>query len=126
MVLVIGAFLGFLAVAMGAYSEHGLIGSISQEQLLSIRTAIRYQQIHSLVIVAIGLVIATSSPVAKTKGLAACGVLFITGTVVFSFSIFVSVLMNAPGIAILTPVGGIIIMFAWLSLFVFGLRVWRG
>ena len=55
MILIIGALLGFFSVAFGAYSEHGLRPKVSDEEFRMLMTAIRYNQINSLMISVLGL-----------------------------------------------------------------------
>ena len=44
------------------------------------------------------------------------GILFIVGTVLFSFSIYLSVGLQIPSLVYVTPVGGITLMLSWLVL----------
>ncbi|TNE34727.1 MAG: DUF423 domain-containing protein, partial [Alphaproteobacteria bacterium] len=45
-----GAFLGFTSVAFGAYAEHGLRASVAEEDFRFLMTAVRYCQVHAVVI----------------------------------------------------------------------------
>ena len=116
MILLFGAFLGFISVAFGAYSEHGLRPVISDEHYRFLLTAIRYNQVNSVVISAIGLSLFTGSETLKSKLLNWSGILFIIGTLLFSFSIYLSVTFDIPALVYVTPVGGITMMVAWLTL----------
>lgn len=121
MVLVFGAFLGFISVAFGAYAEHGLRQAVTEEHFRFLMTAIRYNQVNASVIIAIGLILLNGGPLSKFKTLRWSGILFILGTLLFSFSIYLSVSLNIPEIVNITPIGGITIMLAWISLFCSGL-----
>ncbi len=125
MLLITGAFLGFFSVFFGAYSEHSLREVVSEEHFRQLMTAIRYNQVNSVMICAIGLAALSEIEIYKTKFFQAIGVLFIVGTLLFSFSIYSSILFELPEIVYLTPVGGVIIMTSWFSLLIFGLRVMR-
>ena len=65
MTLIIGAFLGLFSVAFGAYSEHGLKPIITDEEFRFLMTAIRYNQVNSAVIIAIGFVLSSSHSIIK-------------------------------------------------------------
>lgn len=121
MILVLGAFLGFIAVAFGAYAEHGLREVVTEEQFRFLMTAVRYNQIHAAVIVAIGLAALTGSRLAGNPTLLWTGAVFIVGTMLFSFSIYISVMLGLPVLLNITPVGGITIMMAWLLLVTTGI-----
>jgi uncharacterized membrane protein YgdD (TMEM256/DUF423 family) len=117
-ILIFGALLGFISVAFGAYAEHGLREAVSEENFRFLMTAIRYNQVNAVVISTIGIVLLNGGKLANIPTLLWSGVLFITGTVLFSFSIYLSVLLDIPSFVNVTPVGGITIMGAWLLLLV--------
>ena len=116
MILLAGAFLGFFSVAFGAYSEHGLRPKVSDEEFRMLMTAIRYNQINSLMISVLGLFTLLKSGFSNIYLFKRSGLLFIVGTILFSFSIYFSVSFQIPTLLYLTPVGGIILMLSWLSL----------
>ena len=125
MVLTVGAFLGFFSVFFGAYSEHSLREIVSEEHFRQLMTGIRYNQVNSVIICSIGLAVLSENQLFKTRFFQAVGYLFIAGTLLFSFSIYASILFELPEIVYLTPVGGITIMTSWISLFIFGIRFLR-
>jgi len=114
-VLAAGALLGFLSVAIGASIEHVLRGSADAEVLRWTMTAIRYHQVGALVVTMIGLALLVRPDVAAA-GLARSGWLFVAGTLLFSFSIYAAAVTGIEALTYLTPVGGITLMVAWLSL----------
>ncbi len=91
MILVLGALLGFMSVAFGAYAEHGLRENITDEQFRFLMTAVRYHQVHAVIISAIGLALLSDGKLATLPMLKWSGALFILGTALFSFSIYLSV-----------------------------------
>ena len=115
MILIIGALLGFFSVAFGAYSEHGLRPNVSDEEFRMLMTAIRYNQVHALIISVLGLITLPSSFL-NNQLFRRSGFLFILGTILFSFSIYSSVGLQIPSLLYLTPVGGITLMVSWMSL----------
>ena len=87
MILISGALLGFISVAFGAFAEHGLRESLTDEQFRFLMTAIRYNQVHAVVVTAIGIALLNGGKLAKIPVFRWSGLLFIFGTMLFSFSI---------------------------------------
>lgn len=116
MILMWGALFGFISVAFGAYAEHGLREVVTSEHFRSLMSAIRYNQVHAVVIAAIGLVLLNGGNLANIQTLKWSGLLFIIGTALFSFSIYLSVSLDIPSLINITPIGGMTIMAAWLLL----------
>lgn len=114
--LIIGAILGFISVAFGAYAEHGLKSQISAEHFEFIMTAIRYNQIYAIVISGIGIALLSSKSLSQCLTLKLSNLFFIVGTILFSFSIYISVVYNIPIILKLAPLGGTTLMIGWLML----------
>ena len=115
-VLVAGALLGLLSVILGASSEHILRAQVDEEVFRWLMTAIRYHQVGAVLVSAIGLalVFLKDHPVRRPLTLAAW--LFVTGTVLFSFSIYITAATGIEAFTYLTPVGGTILMLAWAVL----------
>lgn len=123
MVLIWGALLGFISVAFGAYAEHGLREVVTDEHFRFLMTAVRYNQVHAVVVTVIGLVLLNGRKLSNIPVFRWSGLLFIIGTVLFSFSIYLSVSLDIPILVNITPIGGMIIMTAWLLLMVAGVIV---
>jgi uncharacterized membrane protein YgdD (TMEM256/DUF423 family) len=125
MILSLGAILGFISVAFGAYAEHGLKDSVTTEHFSFLMTAIRYNQINAVIISAIGLAVLTDTELAKMLILKLSGLLFVIGTILFSFSIYLSVVLDVKWLVNITPIGGMTIMIAWVFLMATGLYARR-
>lgn len=121
MILILGAALGFISVGFGAYSEHALRPVVSQEEFRFLMTAVRYNQVHAVVSIAIGVSLLGNSPLATLKPLHWSGALFILGTLLFSFSIYLSVFFGIKSLTFITPFGGITLMAAWFMLLITGI-----
>tara|TARA_Y100001968_G_scaffold116826_2_gene106195 strand:- start:1450 stop:1833 length:384 start_codon:yes stop_codon:yes gene_type:complete len=118
----VGSFLGAISVAFGAYSEHSLKPVITEEQFRFLITAIRYNQIHAIIIIITAIVHINNSEQSR-KIMKWVGRTFITGTICFSFSIYLSVLTGINEITYLTPVGGLTLIFAWILLGIAGIQL---
>lgn len=121
MILALGALLGLIAVVFGAFAEHGLRQSISEEYFRFLMTAIRYNQVHAVVVVAIGLARLNGGVLVNSNILKWSGIILALGTILFSFSIYLSVSANLKVLMNITPIGGITIMVGWLLLCITGL-----
>ena len=119
MILLAGALLGFVSVAFGAFAEHGLRENITSEHFRFLMTAVRYNQVHAVVIIAIGFFLHSQPTLIKGYLLKWVGSLFIIGTALFSFSIYSAILFDLSKLLNITPVGGVTIMISWLCLAVY-------
>lgn len=115
-VLLTGAVLGFLSVAIGAASEHVFRTRVDDEVFRWVMTAIRYHQVGALIVTALGLVLTAAVAGALRARLALSAWLFVAGTLLFSFSIYASALSGIEALTYATPVGGVTLMAAWLVL----------
>ena len=114
--LILAALLGSTAIAMGAYAEHGLRVRIDEEAFRSVMTAVRYHQVHAVVLLAIALVMMTPLNPALMFRLGVSGAIFVLGTLMFSVSIYAAHIGDARALLKITPAGGMCLMLAWLSL----------
>ncbi|OGO93032.1 MAG: hypothetical protein A3F10_00030 [Coxiella sp. RIFCSPHIGHO2_12_FULL_42_15] len=115
-ILFLGALLGLMSVIMGAYTDHVVGVNITSTALGVLATALHYQSLYSILIAAIGLALYAPLSPRLTRYLTMCAWVFIIGIILFSFSIYASVLTNASGAVRLTPVGGITLILGWLLL----------
>ena len=121
--LILGCVLGMLAVILGAFGAHGLKEVLSEESLTSYETGVRYQFYHAF----LALIVANSSFfTSKTKNIVFYMIL--VGVILFSGSIYLLSTYALTGvsfksIAFITPVGGLLLILAWLLLFVNLLRM---
>lgn len=111
-----GAFLGMLSIILGAFGAHALKKVLSIDQLSTFDTGVKYQMYHALFLLFIGL----SSIAQKAKKtifyLVVFGVLFFSGSIYFLATIHITHIdFKATGI--LTPIGGLLLILAWVILF---------
>ncbi len=125
-VLIAGALLGLLSVVVGASAEHLLQGRVDDEVFRWVMTAIRYHQVGALIVSALGLALIVLRGHRVQPLLAMASWLFVAGTVLFSFSIYVAALTGVQALTYLTPFGGVTLMLAWLVLIGAGVRAGSG
>ncbi len=122
MILIFGALLGLVSVAFGAWAEHALQADVSAAVFDSVQTAIRFNQVHAVVVVAIGLgrMGSDATPYSASLAWAAWG--FVAGTVLFSFSIYLSAVTGILALNAAAPIGGTLLMASWALLAWAGIR----
>ncbi|HTN30658.1 MAG TPA: DUF423 domain-containing protein [Pseudomonas sp.] len=115
--LSLAAFFGFTGVALGAFAAHGLKGRLTAAHLDVFQTAVHYQQLHALALLAVALLAARGA----SRYLTVAGLVFGLGIVLFSGSLY---LMTLAGLKLgpVTPLGGLLFLIGWACL---GLHAWR-
>lgn len=114
----IGAFSMALAVVLGALGAHALKELLPPEKLTSFITGNKYQIYHSLALLFLPLLEKYVSP----KAIKLVGLFFLSGIVLFSFSIYLlstKSLLGLEGLNWLgpiTPIGGLLLISGWVIL----------
>ncbi len=111
--MIIGAVLGALAVAIGAYGAHGGAKYITPESTITFGKAVRYQMYHVFAI----LIAAVASGLLpnQKKILSLAGYAFLLGIILFSGSLYVIVFAKIP-MGYITPTGGTFFIIGWFLL----------
>lgn len=111
--LTISSFMMASAIAIGAFGAHGLKAVVSLELLKIYNTGVEYQFYNTL-----GLFAATFMMYLKPKSkmLKISLWLILIGMIIFSFSLYALVLFNLPILGAITPIGGSLLIIAWLLL----------
>ena len=109
--LVAAALLGATGVIAGAFGAHGLRARLGPDALASWETAVRYQLLHAVALLALALhARATGQAVALPAGL------WTAGVVLFSGSIYALVLGGPRLLGPVTPLGGLALAAGWVAL----------
>ena len=114
-----GGILGFLGVALGAFGAHGLKGWLQAlpdgaERLAWWQTGAQYQLWHALLLVGIQLL----SRGGQERSLRWAAVLAVLGVVLFSGSLYAMTLSGIRAFGMVTPLGGVSLLGAWLCVIV--------
>jgi uncharacterized membrane protein YgdD (TMEM256/DUF423 family) len=109
----IGAALGFLSVAFGAFGAHALKSALSSDMLGVFETGVRYQMYHAFAVLIVAVVIGQSRP---TRLLVAAGWFFLAGVLLFSGSLYALALSGVGTLGIVTPFGGLCFLVGWACL----------
>lgn len=115
--LVAGSLFGLTAVVLGAFGAHALEKILDANALDSFETGVRYQMYHALLLLLVGSLDFFSEKSRKT-----IFYLLVIGTILFSGSIYLLVLFDLTQIALLTPLGGVLLICGWLILLISTLK----
>lgn len=123
--IIIGSILGASAVVLGAFGAHALRSILTEPQLESYQTGVHYQIIHAIVIIIIGIIYHLT----KNRSFLTAANLMFAGVMLFSFSIYLLSLreyLGMPQLSFLgpvTPIGGTLMIFAWILVLINALKL---
>ncbi|WP_201741496.1 DUF423 domain-containing protein [Sinomicrobium soli] len=122
-ILITAAFFGLTAIILGAFGAHGLKRLIDEEALLTFETGVKYQMYHALFLLFAG----STSLIPEKAGkaifwLTTVGVIFFSGSIYGLATNGLSA-FDFRTIALITPVGGALLIAAWGVLFYNFLRL---
>ena len=105
------------AVILGAFGAHALKEMLSESQLSSFQTGVRYQFFHGLTILILSL-----NMNYFTKRLSSIIKIMSVGIILFSFSIYLLNIQYLIGFSMsylgpITPIGGLLLITSWIGLF---------
>ena len=120
--MIAGAFFGATGVLFGAFGAHALIDQVSSRSLHSWETAVNYQLLHALALLAVAVLGRQAQVSAHTRALTIAGWSFLAGIVLFSGSLYVLVLTGLTLLGPVTPLGGLAFILGWLALAVAAIR----
>ncbi|MHB1147791.1 MAG: DUF423 domain-containing protein [Lutibacter sp.] len=111
--LIFASILGGLAVVFGAFGAHALKKILSEEQLKSFETGVKYQMYHAIVLLIIGFNFNLETASEKYMVYS-----IMVGILLFSFSIYGLVISSAKNKKLkfldpITPLGGLLLIIGW-------------
>jgi len=112
LIVLLGGIFILLGILLGAFGTHALKNQLSYQELESLQTGLQYQIYHGLALIFLGF----NAEKFKKAGLISWGM--ITGTVLFSGSIYLLSLDNLIGLSFgflwpITPIGGSLLILSW-------------
>jgi uncharacterized membrane protein YgdD (TMEM256/DUF423 family) len=127
--IAIGAVLGALGVALGAFGAHGLSDRLASlgysgddltRRIANHETAVRYQMWHALAIVLVGFALSMR----PSPWWSAAGAAFLVGVLIFSGLLYVLVLAGPSWrmLGAVVPIGGLSLIAGWAFLAIGALR----
>lgn len=124
--LVMGAFVGAMAVSFGAFGAHKLpdffeamdfLAGERAKGLKNWETAAQYQMYHALALLALGLYATRRSGFLLTSA----GYCFFFGQLIFSGCLYALVLSGVKLLGAIVPIGGVLMILGWIQL---GIAAW--
>jgi uncharacterized membrane protein YgdD (TMEM256/DUF423 family) len=103
---------GFLGVALGAFAAHGLKAVLTPNLLAAFETGVRYQMYHAFALFAA----AWGFSRWQSRTFSIAGVLFVSGIVIFSGSLYLLAFTGLRWLGAITPLGGLAFLAGWLCL----------
>jgi uncharacterized membrane protein YgdD (TMEM256/DUF423 family) len=110
---------GAMGVAMGAWAAHGLEGRLPPEALDWIRTGAFYQLWHAAALVGLAAVAVHHF----SRLIAVAGIGLGIGAFLFGGSLYLYAWTGQSGFALVTPVGGALMIAGWLAVLAAAFRV---
>jgi uncharacterized membrane protein YgdD (TMEM256/DUF423 family) len=108
----VGAALGAVGVAAGAFGAHALRTRVAPEMLAVFETGVRYHLVHVLALLAAGWAAARW----PSPAVPAAGWLFVAGILLFSGSLYALALTGVRAFGLVTPLGGVAFILGWIAL----------
>ena len=117
-ITVTATVLGMIAIVLGAFGAHALKKVLSVEQLVTFETGVKYQMYHALFLLFLGTTKLLSDNIKRT-----ILYLIVIGVVFFSGSIYLLATDDLTSfdfktIGFVTPIGGFLLICAWLYTFI--------
>ena len=120
--LLLSAVTAFLAVAMGAFGAHALKAVLTPEMLAVYKTAVTYQMWHAL---GLGFVAMLRQQNSGARLIKYAGWLMFAGIILFSGSLYLLSLLGVKWLGIITPIGGLCFLSAWLLVIIFSFKAFK-
>lgn len=118
-----GLAFGVIAVILGAFAAHGLKPLLTTDAITTFETGVKYQMYHALLFLLIGNMRVKPAPVFQW-----IFYLLIFGIIFFSGSIYLLATNNLTAIDFkflgpVTPVGGSLLIFCWILLLAYFIKL---
>lgn len=116
--LISGAISGILGIGIGAFAAHGLEKLVDADAIKSFETGVRYQMYHAFLLLILG-----STNFINLKSKIIVFYVLVFGVLCFSGSIY-GLATNALSdfdfkpIALITPVGGLLLIVVWIVMLI--------
>ena len=109
--LIAGSVLGFLSVSIGAFGAHALKPFLLENNRLdTFETAVQYQMYHGLALLLTGIL----GVLFPKADFSIVGILFLTGILIFSGSLYLLCATGIKWLGAITPIGGTAFLAGWL------------
>lgn len=113
-IMAIASVSGAIAVALGAFGAHKFKAFLTETNRIDVyETAVKYHFIHTLLLLFTGYLLTQEVTNSTLNYSAICN---IVGILIFSGSLYILTLTNTPKLGMITPIGGLFLIVAWVLL----------
>jgi len=109
--LVTASLMMAFGIMIGAFGAHALKLFISDELMLVFDTGSKYHFFNTLGLFAIAFILQFKP---DSKLLFIAGILIILGTLIFSVSLYLLVILKISWLGAITPIGGTLLIIGWI------------
>ena len=115
--IAVAAFFGATAVMFGAYASHGLSSWANEAQVSQVQLAAQYQLFHALALLGVALlsIFITQRPIVR-RLINVSLWCYSLGILCSSGSLYYLVFFGSKLLVLVTPLGGLLLICAWLCL----------
>ena len=113
----IGGILMFLGVLLGAFGSHALKAKLDTYSMEVYKTAVMYHLIHALGI----FIVANLASLINDQKVQWAGICLVAGIILFSGSLYLLAITGQKWLGVLTPLGGLSFLTAWILIALVGL-----
>jgi len=111
--LLLGSINALLVVLIGAFGAHGLKARLTVENMAVFQTGVQYHFYHAVGLILVGLI---ATQLSSPPYLRWSAWLMIMGIILFSGSLYALSITNIRWLGMITPIGGMAFILAWLML----------
>ncbi|PCJ20012.1 MAG: hypothetical protein COB02_05275 [Candidatus Cloacimonadota bacterium] len=109
--LLVGTIYCMLSVILGAFGAHALKAKLSEYSMGVFQTGVQYQMYHGLALI---LLYACFKSAKQIPAMHYAFIFFTLGTILFSGSLYLIAFTEIKKFGMITPIGGLAFIFAWL------------
>ncbi|MGF1754861.1 DUF423 domain-containing protein [Vibrio makurazakiensis] len=104
---------GAVSVMLGAFAAHALKAKLPEYLLEVFQTGVQYQLLHTLAILACGILLQLKVSPKAQKYFLIAAICFIIGILCFSGSLYALALTGIKWFGPITPLGGLLFIIGW-------------
>ena len=112
--LLIATLMMAIVIAIGAFGAHGLKATTDEYLMNIYHTGVQYHFYNTLGLFAVAFL---TYILPNSKKIVISGYLLTIGTLIFSISLYLLVLLKASWLGAITPIGGTLMIISWITIF---------
>lgn len=114
--MTLACLLGATAVMTGAFGAHALRDILTDQSRGWYDTAVTYHARHALALFGCALLSLHVNSGTMRRWVRTAGICFTLGTLIFSGTLYAMTFTHMTKLGMITPIGGLLLIIAWLSL----------